>query len=95
MQVALRVHCGGRDDDHGHFPEDWADGPSPAELEDLPYRIEVWDESGAFTELLVAVTVSPALAYAAYYAAAREFTGRDVTLKHKGMILSHWRAHPN
>jgi hypothetical protein len=94
MQVALQLHCGGRDDDHAHLPDDWRDGLNPAELEDLPYRIEVWDESATQPEMLVAVTVSPALAYAAYYAAGREYAGRDVTLKHKGMILSHWRARP-
>ena len=92
MPVALRLHCGGRDDDHAHPGAPWADGPSPDDLEDLPYRIEVLDETGSFAEALVAVAVTPALAYAAYYAAAREFMGRDITLRHRGMILSHWRA---
>jgi hypothetical protein len=30
------------------------------------------DDSGTFAEVLVAITATPALAYAAYYAAARE-----------------------
>jgi hypothetical protein len=94
MQAALKLIGGGRDDD-GHFDPEWASGPLPHELEDLPYRVEVWDETGSYPEILVAISVSAALAYAAYYAAAREFFGRDVTLKLRGETLSHWRVRRN
>lgn len=71
---------------HGEFP---ADG------EDLPYKVEVWDETGRFVERVVAVSVSPAIGYAAYYAATREFPGRAITLRHKASVISRWtgRAH--
>lgn len=78
------------------------DGLSPGSLgdlplgrEELPYKVEVWDEEGKFVAHVVAVTANPAIGYAAYYAAAREYLGRDVTLRHKGRILSRWtgRAH--
>ena len=70
-------------------------GEFPLEGEDLPYKVEVWDESGKFVEQIVAVSVSPAIGYAAYYAATREFPGRSITLRHKGSVLSRWtgRAH--
>jgi hypothetical protein len=70
------------------------DGVS-VETEDLPYRVEVWDETAAFVERVVAVSANPAIGYAAYYAAAREYPGRDVTLRHKDRILSRWagRSH--
>ncbi|HEY8573531.1 hypothetical protein [Phenylobacterium sp.] len=70
-------------------------GGFPTEGEDLPYKVEVWDESGAFVEQVVAVSVSPAIGYAAYYAATREFPGRSITLRHKSSVISRWtgRAH--
>ena len=70
-------------------------GGFPLENEDLPYRVEVWDETWAFVEHVVAVSANPAVGFAAYYAAAREFPGRDVTLRHKGRVLSRWtgRSH--
>lgn len=95
MHVALQLHCGDgggdRDRDDPWLPGADPDA-SPAELDDLAYRVEVWDAGATYAEALVAVAASPAVAYAAYYAAAREHPGRDVTLTHKGMILSHWRA---
>lgn len=70
-------------------------GGFPNTGEDLPYRVEVWDETGKFVEQVVAVSVSPAIGYAAYYAATREFPGRTITLRHKSSVLSRWagRAH--
>jgi hypothetical protein len=85
-------------------PSDPADGEgggatpcdgSPIEREDLPYRVEVWDETARYVEHVVAVSANPSIGYAAYYAAAREFPGRDITLRHKDRILSRWtgRSH--
>ena len=70
-------------------------GGFPTEGEDLPYKVEVWDEAGTFVEQVVAVSVSPAIGYAAYYAATREFPGRAITLRHKSSVISRWtgRAH--
>jgi hypothetical protein len=69
--------------------------PSPlegfqAEGEDLPYKVEVWDTGGEFVDQVVAVTVSAAIGYAAYYAATREYPGRGITLRHKGRVISRW-----
>jgi hypothetical protein len=67
----------------------------PQDGEDLPYKVEVWDEAGKYVEQVVAVSVSPAIGYAAYYAATREFPGRAITLRHKASVISRWtgRAH--
>jgi hypothetical protein len=62
----------------------------PAEADDLAYRVEVWDETGKFVEQLVAVSVTPAIGYAAYFAATREYPGRSITLRHKTTVISRW-----
>jgi hypothetical protein len=70
-------------------------GEFPQEADDLPYKVEVWDEAGHFVEQVVAVSVSPAIGYAAYFAATREYPGRAITLRHKATVISRWtgRAH--
>jgi hypothetical protein len=65
-------------------------GQFPAEGDDLPYKVEVWDEGGKFVEQVVAISVSPAIGYAAYFAATREFPGRAITLRHKSTVISRW-----
>jgi hypothetical protein len=62
----------------------------PRDGEDLPYKVEVWDESGKFVDQVVAVSVSPAIGYAAYFAATREYPGRAITLRHKSTVISRW-----
>ena len=62
----------------------------PTAGEDLPYKVEVWDDAGALVEQVVAISVSPAIGYAAYYAATREYPGRAITLSHKGRVISRW-----
>lgn len=80
-------------------PDDKDDGPDgtrkgyggfPTEADDLAYTVEVWDESGEFVEQVVAVSATPAIGYAAYYAAAREYPGRCITLRHRKAIISRW-----
>ncbi len=70
-------------------------GGFPLEGEDLPYKVEVWDEAGQVVELVVAVSLSPSIGYAAYYAATREYPGRVITLRHKASVISRWagRSH--
>jgi hypothetical protein len=43
---------------------------------------------------LVAVSASPSIGYAAYYAATREYPGRVVVLRHQDRIMSRWDAKP-
>jgi hypothetical protein len=64
--------------------------PYPAELEDLPYKVELWDEQKHSVELVLAITASGSIGYAAYFAATKEFAQRYVTLRHKNAIINRW-----
>jgi hypothetical protein len=66
--------------------------PLPSEREDLPYKVEIWDEAGASVEQVVAVTVNASIGYAAYYAATREFPDRGITLRHKNSVVARWNG---
>jgi hypothetical protein len=68
-------------------------GGFPTQGDDLAYKVEVWDETGKFVEQVVAVSATPAIGYAAYYAAAREYPGRSITLRHRKAIVSRWTGH--
>lgn len=61
-------------------------------LEELPFKVELWDETKQGVEQVLAVTASGSIGYAAYYAAAREYPQRYVTLRHKSRIVS--RSNP-
>lgn len=83
------------------LPSDDAENPSSkvprfdqstAPREDLPYRVELWDERKTSVEQVLAVTANGSIGYAAYYAAAREYPNRYVTLRHRNSILS--RSNP-
>jgi hypothetical protein len=60
--------------------------PVPTDREDLPYKVEIWNESGASVEQIVAVTANASIGYAAYYAAIREYPDRHITLRHKNSV---------
>jgi hypothetical protein len=64
--------------------------PGPTGREDLPYKVEIWDEAKLAVERVLAVTASGSIGYAAYYAATREFPNRHITLRHKDRVLSQW-----
>ena len=63
--------------------------PIPADREDLPYKVEIWNEAGASVEQVVAVTAN-ASGRAAYYAATREYPDRHITLRHKSSVVARW-----
>jgi hypothetical protein len=65
-------------------------GRGTAEREDLPYRVELWDEGRTQVEQVLAVTANGSIGYAAYYAATREHPNRYITLRHKNRIVSRW-----
>jgi hypothetical protein len=60
--------------------------------EDLLYRIELWNEGGTTLERVLAVAASGAIAYGAYYAAAREYPESVIILTHKGRVLIRWNG---
>lgn len=63
--------------------------------EEFAYKVELWDEARAAVEQVLAVATSAAIAHAAFYAAAREFGDRYVTLRHKGTIVNRWNGPPH
>jgi hypothetical protein len=71
-------------------------GPARAQrrnpAEEFAYKVELWDEERQAVEQVLAVATSAAIAHAAFYAAAREFGDRYVTLKHKGAIINRWNG---
>ena len=60
--------------------------------EELPYKVELWDEARRAVEAVLAVTANGSIGYAAYYAATREYPDRYVTLRHKNSIVSRWNG---
>ena len=60
--------------------------------EEFAFKVELWDEARQSVEQVLAVATSAAIAHAAFYAAAREFGDRYVTLKHKGNIVNRWNG---
>ena len=88
-EILRLVPAGDREDDiHKSQPS----SPVPAEREDLPYKVEIWNETGAAVEQVVAITASASIGYAAYYAATREFPDRRITLRHKNSIVARWHG---
>lgn len=67
-------------------------GPGKTEPDDLPYRVELWDETRSSVEQVLAVTANGSIGFAAFYAATREFPDRYITLRHNQSIVSRWNA---
>lgn len=72
------------------MPKSSSSRPIPIDREDLPYKIEIWNEAGAAVEQIVAVTANASIGYAAYYAATREFPDPRITLRHKNSVVARW-----
>jgi hypothetical protein len=80
---------GGGDDD---APDPVPFQPSSMPREDLPYRVELWDQTRSSVEQVLAVASNGAIGYAAYYAATREHPQRYITLRHNNRIVSRWNG---
>ena len=77
----------------GNDPDEGSRNPGrsdrvPSPREDLPYRVELWDEAKTAVEQVLAVTSNGSIGYAAYCAATREFPERYITLRHKNSIVA-------
>jgi hypothetical protein len=84
------LHLGPPSDREDGLPRSVPSQPLPSEREDLPYKVEIWNDSGASVEQIVAVTANASIGYAAYYAATREFPDRHITLRHKSSVVARW-----
>jgi hypothetical protein len=82
---ACRFTSGSESDD----PAARRSAPGPAgRLDELPYQVELWDESKTSVEQVLAVTAHGSIGYAAYYAATREYPGRHITLRHNNRTIA-------
>jgi hypothetical protein len=86
----LRLVASGDPDDNQ--PSDDASGRRAMAREDLPYKVELWNETGSAVEQVIAVTANASIGYAAYYAATREYPDRHITLRHKNSVVARWRG---
>ncbi|HEY7298256.1 MAG TPA: hypothetical protein VH684_10010 [Xanthobacteraceae bacterium] len=80
------------DPDDGSQPKDSPSDRHAMARDDLPYKIELWNEPGSAVEQLIAVTANASIGYAAYYAATREYPDRHITLRHKNSVVARWRG---
>src|SRR5262245_13283547 len=90
LQRPLRLSSGDGPSDDPARPA--RDDRQTAEREELPYKVELWDDAGQGVEQVLAVTASGSIGYAAYYAATREHPARYITLRHKNSIVSRWNG---
>ncbi|PLR21006.1 hypothetical protein SGCZBJ_21460 [Caulobacter zeae] len=67
-------------------------GRFPNGADDLPYSVELWSADKNLLEQVIAVSASPSIGYAAYYAATREYPGRVIVLRHLDRVISRWDA---
>jgi hypothetical protein len=81
----------GTGDPDGAPQDDGADHDA-APRDDLPYKVELWNQERTAVEQVLAVTAHGSIGYAAYYAATREYPDRYVTLSHRHRVLSRWNA---
>ena len=67
----------------------------PKENEDLPYKVELWNPQRTAVEQVLAITANASIGYSAFYAAARDYFDRYITLRHKNTIVNRWNGPPH
>ena len=67
----------------------------PLENEDLPYKVELWNSERTAVEQVLAITANASIGYSAFYAAARDYFDRYITLRHKNTIVNRWNGPPH
>jgi hypothetical protein len=80
------------DDHEDSDPRDYPSDRQAQARDDLPYKVELWNEGGAAVEQVIAITANASIGYAAYYAATREYPDRHITLRHKSSVVARWRG---
>jgi hypothetical protein len=85
-------HLAASGDPDDNEPKREISSRAPTPHEDLPYKVELWNEAGSAVEHVIAVTANASIGYAAYYAATREYPDRDITLRHKNSVVARWKG---
>lgn len=86
--LAVQYWLGEGDDGDAAGSERWFSNPRPIERDDLPYKVELWDDAYEAVEQVLAVTADGSIGYGAYYAAIRQFPDRNITLRYKNRVIS-------
>ena len=87
-----RYRLGSGSDPEDDSPEVSRLGRMAGRREDLPYKVELWDEAKQNVEQVLAVTANGSIGYADYYASTREYPDRYVTLRHKNSVINRWNG---
>ena len=74
---------------------DKSSSSNPKESEDLPYKVELWNEARTAIEQVLAIAANASIGYSAFYAAARDHFDRYITLRHKNTIVNRWNGPPH
>ncbi|HSC19129.1 MAG TPA: hypothetical protein VLC74_09460 [Rhizomicrobium sp.] len=74
---------------------DESSSSNPRESEDLPYKVELWNEGRTAIEQVLAIAANASIGYSAFYAAARDHFDRYITLRHKNTIVNRWNGPPH
>lgn len=85
----------GSESDGDNDPAEQFPRPAPTEREDLPFKVELWDDAFEMVDQVLAVTADGSIGFGAYHAAIKEFPGRNITLRHKNRVVarSYARGH--
>jgi hypothetical protein len=62
-----------------------------AHNDDLPYRVDVWDDKDSHIEEIIALTSDYATAKSAYEEAVKRRPGRFITLREKARVIHSTR----
>lgn len=89
--ITARLSPANDESDNGRRPNP-PFAPNPTERDNLPYQVELWDESKVAVDQVIAVTASASIGYAAFYAAAKEYPNRYITLRFKDGVLTRWNG---
>jgi hypothetical protein len=90
--VRTLYRCSSQDDDADKGRGRREEPSRGRNLDDLPYRIELWDTDKKAIEQILAITASGSIGYAAYHAATVEYPDRYIVLRHRDAILSRFNG---
>jgi len=81
------LHLGPPSDREDGLPRNVPSQPLPSERDDLPYKVEIWNDTGASVEQIVAVTANASIGYAISHCATRAASslggaGRSINYLH-------------
>jgi hypothetical protein len=90
--VASACHMMGKDDHAAAYPGPPFQPRAALVPVQMPYMIELWNEQKSAVQTTLAAASSGSIGYAAFYAAAKEYPDRYITLRCNDAILSQFNV---